>query len=101
MIRATCAECHGIDLTGDPDTEAERPAPPLTIVSAYSREQFHQLLSTGEGVDGRDLGLMKMVARSRFSHLSDAEVDEIYDYLAALAAEERWGDQVRIKSNGA
>ena len=86
MIRATCSECHGVELKGDPNPTAESTAPPLTIVSAYSRAQFHHLLRSGEPVGGRTLGLMGMVARSRFSQLSDAEVDAIYDYLSALAA---------------
>ena len=86
MIRATCAECHGIDLSGDPNPTAESTAPPLSIVSAYSRPQFHHLLRTGEPVGGRTLGLMAEVAQSRFSRLTDAEVDAIYDYLSALAA---------------
>ena len=85
MIRATCAECHGLDLAGDPDMTGHSPPPPLSIVSAYSRPQFHHLLRTGEPVGGRTLGLMAMVARNRFSRLSDAEVDAIYDYLSALA----------------
>ena len=65
---------------------AESPAPPLAIVSAYSRPQFHHLLRTGEPVGGRRLGLMAEVARGRFSRLTDAEVDAIYNYLSALAA---------------
>ncbi len=87
MTRATCAECHGIDLSGDPNPTPESTAPALNIVSAYSRGDFHRLLRTGEPVGGRTLGLMGTVARSRFSRLSDAEVDAIYDYLAALAAQ--------------
>ena len=86
MIRATCAECHGMDLSGDPNPSAESAAPPLTIVSAYSRARFHHLLRTGEPVGDRQLGLMGQVARSRFSRLSDAEVNAIYDYLSAMAA---------------
>ena len=86
MTRATCAECHGIDLSGDPNPSPDKAAPPLSIVSTYSRTQFHHLLHTGEPVGGRTLGLMAMVARNRFSRLSDAEVDAIYDYLSALAA---------------
>ena len=84
MIRATCAECHGIDIEGRTVPEGNVPA--LTIVSAYSRPQFHQLMRTGQPVGGRDLRLMDEVARNRFSRLSDEEVDAIYDYLSALAA---------------
>jgi cytochrome c553 len=87
MIRATCAECHGLDISGDPNPTPESTAPPLSVVSAYSRAQFHHLLRTGEPVGGRKLGLMGMVARSRFSHLSDAEVNAIYDYLSAFSAQ--------------
>lgn len=85
MVRATCAECHGLDLAGDGEPSPGS-APALAIVAGYSRDQFRHLLRTGEPVGGRTLGLMRSVARSRFVHLTDREVDAIYDYLAANAA---------------
>ncbi len=80
MIRATCSECHGLDLTGG---GAAGSPPDLIVVGGYSREQFRHLLRTGEPVGGRRLALMAAVARGRFVHLTEREVDAIYDYLAA------------------
>ena len=86
MIRATCSECHRLDLTGHPPEDG-RPGPPdLIVASGYTREQFRHLLRTGEPVGGRRLGLMARVARGRFAHMSEREIDAIYDYLAARAA---------------
>ena len=85
MIRATCSECHGLELTGNPAT-SEYPGPPdLIVVGGYSRDQFRHLLRTGEPVGGRRLTLMAEVARDRFVHLTEREVDAIYDYLIARA----------------
>jgi mono/diheme cytochrome c family protein len=71
-----CSECHGIGLNG-----FEGFTPPLTMAKAYSREQFGRLLSEGIGIGDRDLGLMSEVARVRFKHLEDHEVDDLYRYL--------------------
>lgn len=79
MVRATCAECHGVELRGQNGT------PDLIVASAYSRDEFRHLMKTGESVTRRDLGLMAQVARSRFSHLTEGEADAIYDYLLARA----------------
>ena len=84
MVRATCAECHGIELKGDPPG-TEEPSPDLVVASAYSRDEFRHLLRTGEPTGGRKLKLMAEVARGRFVHLTDGEVDAIYDYLKARA----------------
>lgn len=85
MIRATCGECHGVTLTGNTWPGAPRSPPDLNIAGAYTREDFRRLMRTGVAAGGRQVGLMSQVARNRFSHLTDAEVDEIYDYLAARA----------------
>ena len=85
MIRATCSECHGLELTGNPAT-SEYPGPPdLVVIGGYSRDQFRHLLRTGEPVGGRRLTLMAEVARGRFVHITDREVDAVYDYLIARA----------------
>jgi cytochrome c553 len=87
MTRATCAECHGIDLAGPAEPEPGPGAPPdLAIVGAYSRDQFRHLLRTGVPPSGRDLRLMSQVSRGRFAHLTEREVDAIYDYLVARAS---------------
>ena len=85
MIRATCAECHGLTLTGSTGSGDERGTPDLAIAGAYTREDFRRLMRTGVASGGRQVGLMTQVARSRFSHFTDAEVDAIYDYLAGRA----------------
>lgn len=86
MIRATCSECHGLDLAGHEGREG-RPGPPdLLVAGGYSREQLRHLLRTGAPPDGRRLGLMADVARGRFAHMTPREIDAIYDYLAARAA---------------
>jgi cytochrome c553 len=85
MIRATCAECHGLTITGRPGDGGERGTPDLAIAGAYTREDFRRLMRTGVASGGRQVGLMSQVARNRFSHFTDAEVDAIYDYLVARA----------------
>ena len=79
-----CAECHGPDLSGGtpgPDTVA----PGLAVAGAYELDQFRVLMRTGRPPSGRDLGLMARVARQDFSHLTDAEIAALYDYLRARA----------------
>ena len=89
MIRATCGECHGLTLTGDTWPAGERSPPDLNVTGAYSREDFRRLMRTGVATGGRQVGLMSEVALGRFAHLTDAEVNAIYDYLAARAAQAR------------
>jgi len=84
IARATCGECHGLDLSGSPTPDADDP-PDLIVAGAYSRAEFRRLLRTGVPTGGRRLALMATVARSRFSRLTDREVDAIYDYLVARA----------------
>ena len=86
MIRATCSECHRLDLTGHEGREG-RPGPPdLIVASGYTRGQFRHLMRTGVPPDRRDLGLMAEVSRGRFAFLTEREIDAIYDYLVARAA---------------
>ena len=85
MIRATCGECHGVELTGHEGTEDQPGPPDLIVAGAYTREQFRHLLRTGEAMGGRQLGLMADVARGRFAFLTEREADAIYDYLIARA----------------
>ncbi len=71
-----CAECHGPDLDGSNGF-----APPLTIAKAYSFEDFSKLMATGEGLGGRDLGLMSRMTQTRFQHMTDDEVEHLHAYL--------------------
>lgn len=79
LARTTCTECHGITLKG-------QQSPDLSIAAGYSREQFARLMKTGIGLGDRELPLMSGVARSRFAHFTDEEIDALYDYLKARAA---------------
>jgi cytochrome c553 len=85
IARATCGECHGIELKWEQWPPGEPSPPDLIVAGAYSRAQFHQLMRTGEPPGGRRLRLMDEVARGRFAHLTEREVDAVYDYLIARA----------------
>ncbi len=78
-----CRECHSGDLKGG---GGEGNAPDLVVAVAYGLPEFTRLLRTGVGVDGKDHGLMSVVARDRFSHFSDEEIAGIHSYLTARAA---------------
>ncbi len=79
LAMTACSECHGQDLGG-----LERQgAPDLAMAAAYSTEQFRRLLRRGEGLGGRDLGLMTVVAPLRFGALTDAEIDALHAWLVA------------------
>lgn len=60
-------------------------APPLVIVKSYSLAEFRKLMKTGVARTGRDMAgegsVMGFVAKEQFSHLTDAEVSALYDYL--------------------
>jgi cytochrome c553 len=73
-----CSECHGLDFEGQDGF-----TPPLTIIKAYSMDGFSTLMATGQGLAGRDLGLMSTVAQSRFSQLNRAEVEALYAYFSS------------------
>jgi cytochrome c553 len=85
IVRGTCSECHGLDLAGESREGQDRPPPPLAVVAAYDRNQFRHLMRTGEPIGGRELRMMGDVARGRYAHLSEAEIDAVYDYLIAAA----------------
>ncbi len=85
IVRATCAECHGLDLRGGQPNPEAKPRPDLRIAAAYDGEQFRRLLRTGVAAGNRDLTLMSDVARGRYTHLTDAEIDAIHAYLKRVA----------------
>lgn len=76
-----CAECHGSDLGG-----TEGWAPDLAIAGSYDRDGLAQMLTTGEALGGRDIGLMGVMATERFSQFTDTERMALIDYLLARAA---------------
>lgn len=73
-----CAECHGPDLEGQGDF-----TPSLAVAKAYSLDDFRLLMSDGTGLGGRDLGLMTRMGQFRFSHMTEDEVEALYQYLQA------------------
>ena len=87
IVRATCAECHRINLEGGTDPVGGKTVPNLIKMAAtYTPEEFDRLMTTGIASGGREVGLMSEVARGRFSHLTSGERSAILAYLHALAA---------------
>jgi cytochrome c553 len=72
----TCSECHGMDFEGQ-----EGFTPSLVIAKGYSLADFKHLMISGEGVGGRDLGLMSEVAIKRYSHLTEHELESLHQFL--------------------
>jgi len=83
LALTVCSECHSMGLDGAHDGTA----PDLAIVAAYSKPAFAKLMATGVPLGGQKLGLMGAVARERFSHFREDEVDALYNYLSARARE--------------
>src|SRR5262249_6410865 len=83
LVMAACGECHMTALTGPPPFVPPPRPPDLSLVASYDRADFDKFMRTGKAVGNRELPLMSAAARARFSHFSDNELEEIYDYLAA------------------
>lgn len=83
LAKTMCNECHGFDLRGQVYDDGG--TPDLAILTAYSDADFHRLMQSGEAIGGRtDLGLMTMVARDRFAHLKENELNDLLAYLRTL-----------------
>jgi len=82
ITMVTCAECHGPELKGDRDF-----TPNLVVAGGYTRAEFERFMTQGIPAGGRKLKrkLMAEVAKTRFSHLTVQERDELYAYLKARA----------------
>jgi cytochrome c553 len=74
LASVVCAACHGRNLRGG----ALESTPSLTIVAAYSREQFVQLLRTATAAGGREVKRMSWIRDVEFT---DQEIDDIYAFL--------------------
>lgn len=72
-----CSECHGQNLEGFPPIAS----PPLTVAKGYSLEQFTRLMREGMPLVDRELKIMGVTSRARFSHLRDDEVNAVYAFL--------------------
>ncbi|NQV73478.1 cytochrome c [bacterium] len=80
LAMTTCIECHGLDLRG-----TSWGTPDLSIASAYSIDGFRRLMKEGIGLGEReDLGLMTQVAKGRFTHFSEGEVEDVFAFLQTL-----------------
>ena len=77
IAMSSCTECHGKRLQGE-----AQGAPALMIVGGYTRSEFAKLMRQGVPKDGKEREMMSPVARSRFSHFTDEEVNALYAYLA-------------------
>ncbi|MFL6731797.1 MAG: hypothetical protein ACJ8EP_05580 [Sphingomicrobium sp.] len=55
------------------------------MIGAYDLPQFKTLLRTGQPAGGQKLKLMASVARTDLSHMTDAEIEQLYSYLIARA----------------
>lgn len=86
MARATCAECHGLDLAGRQPLGPGNPPPDLRMVASYDPEQFERFLRTGIAAGDRELELMSGVARGRYRHLTEEELRQLYSYLWELGS---------------
>ncbi len=85
LAMTSCNECHGLTLRGDdPFNDPAGGPPDLALVASYDRGDFMRLMRTGKAAGNRELHLMSAVARSRFVHWTDAEVDDLYAFLQAM-----------------
>lgn len=80
LVMTSCTECHGMNLEGSEGPPEVTPS--LRIAAAYSADEFRTLLRTGEPRDGRDLRLMDDMSQSRFTNLTDDEIDAVFAYLS-------------------
>ncbi len=85
LAMTSCIECHGLTLRGDDPFNGPGGGPPdLAIAASYDRGDFIRLMRTGKAAGNREVGLMSRVARGRFVHWTDAEVDDLYAFLRAM-----------------
>ncbi len=86
LVRATCAECHGMNLRGGTPHPGAKARPDLRLVAAYDASAFRHLLRTGKAAGEREVSLMSLVARGRYAQFTDAEIAAVHAYLGAVAA---------------
>lgn len=82
IAMTACGECHTTSLQGAMPPQTGQP-PDLSIVAAYDRPSFLHFMNTGKALGNRELPMMSAVARVRVRHLSDADLNALYDYLVA------------------
>jgi cytochrome c553 len=79
-----CSGCHGPSLEGKEAAPGEI-SPDLSIVGAYDLPAFKKLLRTGVPASGKTLNMMGPTAKVDLSHMTDAEIEQLHDYLQARA----------------
>ena len=86
LTALTCVVCHGQELKGAPAPPffPEYAPPDLSLVLAYSLENFARMLRSGQGIGGQRLNVMSIQSDS-FKHFTDEEIQELYRYLVAHA----------------
>ncbi len=82
LASTACSNCHGQDFQGG--EMGDSPAPPLSIIKIYSKDQFHNMIRTGETLTKGDKSKMTDLARSCLKYFHDEEVDAIYTFLNTL-----------------
>jgi mono/diheme cytochrome c family protein len=80
LAMIACTECHGQDLGGGFDGQA----PDLRMAGFFQPTAFHELMREGVAPGGRELGVMGDVARGRFAHFTDHEIEALHLYLRSL-----------------
>ncbi|HEX6740419.1 MAG TPA: cytochrome c [Sphingomicrobium sp.] len=80
IAQTACTGCHNNALQGWPDF-----TPDLDIAGAYSKPELVQLLTNGQGKQGKDVGPMSQIARRNFAKLTAGEREAVVDYVLARA----------------
>jgi cytochrome c553 len=88
IAMTVCSGCHGSTLAGS-EPEPGTKAPNLDIAGAYDAAAFTRLMRTGLPPSGRELKMMTGVSRKAFSHMTDAEIGQLYGYLQERAKRAR------------
>lgn len=85
LAMTSCNECHGFGLRGDSPFDVPGEGPPdLAMVASYDKADFVTLMRTGKAAGNRELRMMSNVARGRFAHWTNEEVDDLYAFLKAM-----------------
>jgi mono/diheme cytochrome c family protein len=82
LAMLACGSCHTPSLSGRPEGPPFV-TPDLLAAASYERGDFYKFMRTGKALGDRELPVMSATARTLFSHFTDDEVGQIYDYLVA------------------